>query len=77
MKKLLVVLAFATALTSCGGGEKTETTPAVDSSAVAPVTAPVDSAAKVVDSAAKAVVDSAAKTAVKAVDSAVKEVKKP
>ena len=54
MKKFLAIAMIAATLTSCGGGEKTEETPATDS--VAPVETPAPAAT---DSMAPAATDSA------------------
>jgi len=60
MKKFLAIAMIAATLTSCGGGETKEETPAADTAAVAPVETPapatVDTAAKV-DTAAAATAD--------------------
>jgi hypothetical protein len=40
MKKFLAIAMIAATLTSCGGGEKTEETPAADTTATAPVETP-------------------------------------
>lgn len=57
MKKFLAIAMIAASLTACGGGEKTEETPAADST-VAPTETP---AAPAVDSAAPAAADTTAK----------------
>ncbi len=59
MKKFLAIAMIAATLTSCGGGEKTEETPATDST-MAPVEAPAPAAT---DSMAPAATDSMAPAA--------------
>jgi len=66
MKKFLAIAMIAATLTSCGGGETKEETPATDSAAtVAPVETPapaaMDSMVKTVDSMVKPAMDSATK----------------
>ena len=56
MKKFFAIAFIAASLVACGGGEKTEETPAADTTATAPVETPapaVDTTAKV-DTAAPA-----------------------
>ena len=59
MKKFLAIAMIAATLTSCGGGETKEETPAADTTAVAP--APAETTAPAADTTAK--VDTAAKAA--------------
>jgi hypothetical protein len=60
MKKFLAIAMIAATLTSCGGGETKEETPAADTAAVAPVETPAPAAT---DSMAKPAMDSMAKPA--------------
>ena len=61
MKKFLAIAMIAATLTSCGGGETKEETPATDSAAtVAPVETPAPAA---MDSMAKPAMDSMVKPA--------------
>ncbi len=62
MKKFLAIAMIAATLTSCGGGETKEETPATDSAAVAPTETPAPAPAAT-DSMAKPATDSMAKPA--------------